>query len=1060
MGVKEEEPEFDARMIQYSGHTVQNTHLCTSALFALLLLSACGGGNVDNSQEPAAGNASADNAAALASRSWSTFGPFDDWAGQATERYAGATDQVVLDQATTGLFLGAVMQGDFPVEPGGKAASVLDVSNVLDNVTLFSTSYFGWDATNLPSPGIKKCEDGGAMHVDIASTSQAGEYQTVVLVDYDQCTQNERKIDGALAMAWQGGLTDQQDLALAFDHVELTLYSRRISVSGVQRQSFQCEDQFRINTTLLLGELDSNRQMLFENLTRKSSRSSLLECDYHDVVLWDKINGTVFDSGLGSVIVSTAEPLRFTHDPFSLSVDQTRFDAIKTEEGYGLVELRGSENSLATFTFKPTGLTYSQEFAELPVATLSISHSSANEPAVYLSPTLEYEIGSLADLADDDADGLPNSWERTNGLDPADASDATSDTDLDGWNALQEYAALGNPAESSYENVTIDQSIRVELANEVDVETGATSVKVQVTGSRAANDPDPQNRSYLLTLGGGAIWDTSRLPDTCIPVENTSNLACSYEYQGSRWVAGSFVAEPLFVLSTKDTVISVNASYSGSVLDRSTDNNHDAASIDYQREAHSDFRIAVDGWAIGNADDKHSLRAAITQPEKSKIVDLDVHVAVPDSIVITAAEFRSTGSQALISRCTIAAGVSCLMNEVRHTDELSLEIEYYLQGETDQEILWTLNTPANDVNSDNDSAITRVSYLQSVAALQTLIDSAVSGDEVVLPAGGYTGTLDLMGKSISVSGSTSTELTRLVSADPDSPLIINAGPRSSISHLELRTTGAPVLAQHDENVTLSDSLIAPIDGVPHNLTRLVDARSSSSYRLLNNRIVGWGQGEGNRCESLISYDGGGSSYITAVFLDRNLFLNNACDQVLLVDFGSGRYYPNVATHYVNNNTFVGNASLFRFLGQSGRAVAHFKNNIIADADMLLEIDDGLYRVPYGSPFLISSRNLVWNSERESLLSNELIARDNIAIEQMDIAVDPLFIDSGAANYQLSVGSAAIDAGVEPTPYYWTYSNYINENLAPAADEQLKSVDGLQDGEAEFDLGAFEYQPAL
>ena len=46
---------------------------------------------------------------------------------------------------------------------------------------------------------------------------------------------------------------------------------------------------------------------------------------------------------------------------------------------------------------------------------------------------------------DTDSDGMPDSWETSNGLDPNDGSDASSDSDDDGLNAGQEFSAGTSP---------------------------------------------------------------------------------------------------------------------------------------------------------------------------------------------------------------------------------------------------------------------------------------------------------------------------------------------------------------------------------------------------------------------------------------------------------------------------------------------------------------------------------------------------------------------------------------------------------------------------------------
>jgi hypothetical protein len=50
---------------------------------------------------------------------------------------------------------------------------------------------------------------------------------------------------------------------------------------------------------------------------------------------------------------------------------------------------------------------------------------------------------------DGDSDGMPDSWERTYGLDPGEAGDAAVDTDLDGMSNLEEYWVNTNPVDSN-----------------------------------------------------------------------------------------------------------------------------------------------------------------------------------------------------------------------------------------------------------------------------------------------------------------------------------------------------------------------------------------------------------------------------------------------------------------------------------------------------------------------------------------------------------------------------------------------------------------------------------
>jgi hypothetical protein len=51
----------------------------------------------------------------------------------------------------------------------------------------------------------------------------------------------------------------------------------------------------------------------------------------------------------------------------------------------------------------------------------------------------EYRSGPAPAPADRDADGMPDAWEGSHGLDPTDPSDAASDADRDGYTAIEEF---------------------------------------------------------------------------------------------------------------------------------------------------------------------------------------------------------------------------------------------------------------------------------------------------------------------------------------------------------------------------------------------------------------------------------------------------------------------------------------------------------------------------------------------------------------------------------------------------------------------------------------------
>ena len=62
------------------------------------------------------------------------------------------------------------------------------------------------------------------------------------------------------------------------------------------------------------------------------------------------------------------------------------------------------------------------------------------------------EVGGWPELAsgtapvDGDQDGMPDAWEKTHGLNPADAGDSRTDLDNDGYTNIEEYLNGTDPA--------------------------------------------------------------------------------------------------------------------------------------------------------------------------------------------------------------------------------------------------------------------------------------------------------------------------------------------------------------------------------------------------------------------------------------------------------------------------------------------------------------------------------------------------------------------------------------------------------------------------------------
>jgi len=442
------------------------------------------------------------------------FGPYADAAEQAYQTYiakGGNNEAALLNANTAAQFLDAVLFGVLSVGAQGQPID-LTTAIVANGHTYETNNYVGtplpfFQVAAVEESGIRYCSyySGGPMTWEPSEPLvHEGKNYRQVNVHYDRCIFGEISVKGTVTYA----LSDEAggDLAKArffkYDNLEIRPSAGNrtvLMVSGVDAlaHGMSCDASRPMRSYMHIENQSTQESWLYQNVVASrynSTAADLCPQFVSDENAGSVLSGKIAHSSHGVVSI----PQTATGSQSSMSFEINGADSQVVYEKHMLAA--------------PTEIsTVEYDIADpIPVATTTLRLSDQ----VVFQTMQRRDIvrqGGFSSLTDADADGLSDAWESIHGLNPANAADATSNTDQDYINAIQEYALGTNPSDDSEAGWLSDHWIYLSIADNSVQEIDAENDRYPMT-VRVLNDLDrvrSKRFSFTLQLEGEAVFESA-----------------------------------------------------------------------------------------------------------------------------------------------------------------------------------------------------------------------------------------------------------------------------------------------------------------------------------------------------------------------------------------------------------------------------------------------------------------------------------------------------------------------------------------------------------------------
>ncbi|GAD01229.1 right-handed parallel beta-helix repeat-containing protein [Agarivorans albus] len=646
------------------------------------------------------------------------------------------------------------------------------------------------------------------------------------------------------------------------------------------------------------------------------------------------------------------------------------------------------------------GLTITSEHSEIVLnannSYVQVSVDSNRDGAFELEtnvPSWYLNDQSYSDIADDDDDGIPNSWESVNGLDPQISNEGT-DSDLDGFTDYYEFLANSDPNSNYsfplfYLSMSVDTyqmyvgaptEVNVYLAG--NIEPGLLSAMSDISISIPL--PSPHTWSVNSSPYGCTIEDGTTATQVLIcPHVDLSNFPNHYR-------------DDLFVSLTL-TANQANTIVAQAQID-----------IDFPFDQHgfgfelypkrSDLAFwtsdIYSGYVLDTLEDGFSHSILLNQDtreymsiDKANVLGTLVDNQIGVTITSVTTEYSS-------ARCSVnASGFSCY--DVDSWDPINVQFSKPTeQGKVEFNLEVNTVYPHNVVQTT--AATMDFSFGQDMSVLQAIVDQAPDSEVLVEP-GIYLGNLSI-NKPMALTANGNVELWL------QSPIIDYSAFPAIRSSEYLSLDGFDVYLDQENIEFESGALRNNKFYFDEHSGEIVYTRGDLLF--LSNKVL--------------NSSGGGQYYNLGLIrsnrdtvIDNNLF-SFALDSHVALWRGNGANSNNAI---IRNNTIVNVPSIVDYASDTP---VIFKNNLV------VSYTGPLYNDEYFLRYVSDENNILPNRYSEYANANNIFT-DTPGIDPED-------------SYRLLPDSIAIDNGLDLSD---SITTDLDGNARPSG--------------SAFDIGAYEYQ---